>query len=83
MARECLCAPTLRRLRNVCLAYLSKLGDQERALTQFRKAACMTESMAAVRSFSIAEQPPLECKLIRERVTHLKCHRLTLSSSDD
>ncbi len=39
-----------RRLRNVCLAYLAKLGDAEAlgtALTQFREATCMTDSLAA------------------------------------
>mmetsp|Transcript_8665 Transcript_8665/g.14574 ORF Transcript_8665/g.14574 Transcript_8665/m.14574 type:complete len:909 (-) Transcript_8665:403-3129(-) len=39
-----------RRLRNVCLGYLSKLSDeasQARCVEQFRKATCMTDSLAA------------------------------------
>ncbi len=40
-----------RRLRNVCLSYLSKLDDddaQGRCLDQFRSASCMTDSLAAL-----------------------------------
>jgi len=40
-----------RALRNTCLGYLSKLGDddaQALCLEQFRGATCMTESVAAV-----------------------------------
>jgi len=38
-----------RRLRNACLAYLSKLdGEEERCLGQFKDASCMTDSIAAV-----------------------------------
>ncbi|KAL1527518.1 hypothetical protein AB1Y20_008908 [Prymnesium parvum] len=44
-----------RRLRNVCLSYLAKLGDEDRALAQFRSATCMTESIAAVRA--LVESP--------------------------
>jgi len=39
-----------RRLRNVCLGYLSKLADDARSLAQFRSASCMTDSLAAVRA---------------------------------
>ena len=40
-----------RALRNTCLGYLSKLGDdaaQALCLAQFKSASCMTESLAAV-----------------------------------
>ena len=47
-----------RALRNTCLGYLSKLGDddaQALCLEQFRSATCMTESVAAVNC--LASQP--------------------------
>ena len=40
-----------RALRNTCLGYLSKLGDDAAkalCLAQFKGASCMTESLAAV-----------------------------------
>jgi aminopeptidase N len=40
-----------RALRNTCLGYLARLGDeaaQQLCLSQFRSATCMTESIAAV-----------------------------------
>jgi len=44
-----------RALRNTCLGYLSKLGDdaaQALCLAQFKSASCMTESLAAVNSLA-------------------------------
>ena len=44
-----------RRLRNACLTYLAKLKEQETTelcLEQFRNAACMTDSLAALTALS-------------------------------
>jgi len=43
-------AVSSRALRNVCLAYLAKLGDTTRAAAQFESASCMTDSLAAVQA---------------------------------
>ena len=44
-----------RRLRNTCLGYLSKLGEDETTslcLDQFRAAGCMTDSVGALVSLA-------------------------------
>ena len=57
-----------RRLRNACLGYLSKLQDEETTelcLQQFRTAASMTDSVAAMRRTCI--QWGVDAVLVQER----------------